>query len=171
VRARRHQHALDAIFLRAAAPARIQLAADPHSVGGRIGVLCVRHTWTRTLAYPPHGHWLVPAGGVSADRPAWRPARPSSLGPVHALAKLFRGRLQALGRPERPDLSIPEAGWTTGGVVSGQPALQGPELVLNYRGRYVPRIALTNTRILSTEDAQGRFRDQDAQDQRGKMMT
>ena len=53
----------------------IRAAADPHDVGGLIGVLWVLHTWTRTLAYHPHVHGLVPAGGVSADRTEWRPAR------------------------------------------------------------------------------------------------
>jgi Phage integrase family/Transposase zinc-binding domain/Putative transposase len=93
---RRHPPALDDILLRAAAPALLTLAADPHDVGGLIGVLCVRHTWTRTLAYHPHVHCLVPAGGVAAERTEWRPARPSDLGPVQALSKLLRGLLRAL---------------------------------------------------------------------------
>jgi Putative transposase/Transposase zinc-binding domain len=168
---RRHQNDLYDILLRAAAQALIQLAADPHYVGGLIGVLCVLHTWTRTLTYHPHVHCLVPAGGVSADRTEWRPARTSYLVPVHALSKLFRGLFQALVHQERPDLTIPESVWTKGWVVYCKPALQGPEQVLNYLGRYVHRIALTNSRILSTEDGQVSFRYQDAQDQRWKMMT
>jgi hypothetical protein len=68
-------------------------------------------------------------------------------------------------------LTIPESAWTTGWVVYYKPAMQGTELVLHSRGRYVQRLALTNRRILSTEDGQVRFRDQDAQDQRWKMMT
>jgi Putative transposase len=106
---RRDQKDLYDILLRAAAQALITLAADPHYVGGRIGVLCILHTWSRTLAYHPHVHCLVPAGGVSADRTEWRPARPSYLVPVHALAKLFRGLFLALVRLERPDLPLPEA--------------------------------------------------------------
>ena len=69
------QQDLDDILLRAAAQALITLAADPHDVGALMGVLCVRHTWTRTLAYHPHVHCLVPAGGVSADRTEGRPRR------------------------------------------------------------------------------------------------
>jgi hypothetical protein len=72
---RRHQKDLDDILRRAATHALIQLAADPHDVGGLIGILGVLHTWTRTLAYHPHVHGLAPAGGVSADRTEWRPAR------------------------------------------------------------------------------------------------
>jgi putative transposase/transposase-like zinc-binding protein len=168
---RRHQRDLYDILLRAAAQSLITLAADAHYVGGLIGVLCVLHTWTRTLAYHPHVHGLVPAGGVSADRTEWWPARTSYLVPVHALSQLFRGRFRGLVRQERPDLTIPESVWTKGGVVYCKPALQGREQVLNYLGRYVHRIALTNSRLLSIEDGHVRFRYQDAQDQRWKTMT
>jgi hypothetical protein len=96
------------MLLRAAAQALITLAEDLHDVGGLIGVLCVLHTWTRTLVYHPHVHCLVSAGGVSADRTEWRPARMFYLVPVHALAKLFRGLFLDLVRQERPDLRLPE---------------------------------------------------------------
>jgi hypothetical protein len=168
---RRHQQDLYGILIRAAAQALITLAADPHYVGGLIGVLCVLHTWPRTLAYPPHVHCLVPAGGVSADRAEWRPARPSSLVPVHALSKLFRGLFRVLVQQERPDLPMPESVWTKGWVVYGKPAVQGAAPVLQYLGRYIHRIALTNSRILAIEDGHVCFRYQDAQDQRWKTMT
>jgi hypothetical protein len=168
---RRHQKDLYDILLRAAAHALITLAADPHYVGGLIGVLCVLHTWTRTLVYHPHVHCLVPAGGVSADRTEWRPARPSYLVPVHALAKLFRGLFLDLVRQERPDLTLPESVRTKGWVVYCQPTVQGTEQVLNYLGRYVHRIALTNHRLLSIEQGQVSFRYQDSQNQRWRTMT
>ena len=120
---RRHPKDLYDRLRRAAAQALITLAMDPHDVGGLMGVWCRLHTWTRTLTYHPPVHGLVPAGGVSADRTAWRPARTSSLVPVHALAKLFRGLFLALVRQERPDLIIPEVVWTTGWVVYCKPAV------------------------------------------------
>jgi Transposase zinc-binding domain/Putative transposase len=132
---RRHQRDLYEIWLRAAAQALITLAADPPDVGGRIGVLCILHTWSRTLAYHPHVHGLVPAGGVASDGTEWRPARPSSLVPVHALAQLFRGLFRALVSQEGPDLPLPEAAWTTGWVVYCQPTVHGTEQVLHYLGR------------------------------------
>ena len=168
---RQHQHALYDILLRAAAQSLIQLAADPHSVGGLMGVLGVLHTWTRALGYHPHVHGLVPAGGVSADRTEWRPARATSLVPVRALSPLFRGRFCALVRQECPDLTIPESVRTTEGVVYGKPTVQGTEHVLNYLGRYVYRVALTNNRILSIEDGQVCFRDQDSRKHCWKSMT
>jgi hypothetical protein len=168
---RRNQKDLYDVLLRAAAHALIKLAADPHYVGGLIGVLCVLHTWTRTLAYHPHVHCLVPAGGISADRTEWRPARTSYLVPVQALSKLFRGLFLDLVRQERPDLPLPESVWTKGWVVYCKPAVQGTDQVLRYLGRYVHRIALTNSRIRSIEDGHVCFRYQDSQDQRWKSMT
>jgi Putative transposase/Transposase zinc-binding domain len=168
---RRHQNDLYDILLRAAAQALITLAADPQYVGGRIGVLCVLHTWSRTLAYHPHVHCLVPAGGVSADHTEWRPARPTYLVPVQALAKLFRGLFRELVHQERPDLTLAESVWTKGWVVYCKPTMQGAEPVLQYLGRYIHRIALTNSRILSIEDGHVCFRYQDGQDQRWKTMT
>ena len=149
----------------------MKLAMDPHDVGGLIGGLWVRHTWTRTLAYHPPVHGLVPAGGISPDQSQWHPARTSSLVPVHALAKLFRGLFRALVRQERPDLSIPESVWARGWVVYCQPAIQGPEKVLNYLGRDVHRIALTKSRLLSIEDGQICIRYRDSQAQRWQTMT
>jgi hypothetical protein len=136
-----------------------------------MGLLCLLHTWSRTLTYHPHVHCLVPAGGVSADRTEWRPARTSSLVPVHALAKRFRGLVLDLLRQERPDLIIPKAVWTKGWVVYGTPAVQGTETVLNDLGRYLHRLALTPARLLALENGRVCFRDQGSQDQRWKTMT
>jgi hypothetical protein len=168
---RRNQKDLYDILLRAAAQSLIQLAADPHDVGGLIGVLGVLHTWTRALVYHPHVHCLVPAGGLSADRTVWRPARQTYLVPVHALSKLFRGLFLDLVRQARPDLTLPEAVWTTGGVVYCKPTVQGAEQVLPYLGQYGHRIALTNSCLLSLEDGQVCCRYQDSQTSRWHTMT
>ena len=93
---RRHQQDLYDLLFRAASQSLIKLAADPHDVGGLSGALGVLQTWTRTLVYPPPVHGLGPAGGISADRTEWRPARSSSRVPVHALSKLLRGRFRDL---------------------------------------------------------------------------
>jgi len=158
-------------LLRAAAQALITLAAAPHDAGGLIGVLWVLHPWTRTLADHPHVHGLVPAGGVSAERTQWQPARRSDLVPVHALSPRFRGVFRALVRQERPDLTIPASVWTKGWVVYGTPALQGPERGLHYWGRDGHRSALTHSRRLAIEDGHVCCRYQDTQDQRWQTMT
>ena len=72
------------VKMKAAAQALMKLARDPRYVGGQIGILAVLHSWTTTLAYHPHVHCLVPAGGVTQDG-RWVAARKSYLVPVDAL--------------------------------------------------------------------------------------
>src|SRR6516165_9713254 len=56
-----------AALMRAAADGIIELARDPHHVGGTVGVMAVLHTWTQQLVYHPHVHCLVTGGGTSDD--------------------------------------------------------------------------------------------------------
>jgi hypothetical protein len=72
---RRHQQDLYDIWLRAAAQALIRLAADPHDVGGLIGVLCVLHTWTASCQ--PAGSPPIGPSGSQPAGPIWCPSTPS----------------------------------------------------------------------------------------------
>lgn len=61
--------------------------------GGFIGVL---HTWTQTLLYHPHIHFIVPNGGVDQAGNWVEPKRSDGkqfLFPVKALSEVFRGKL------------------------------------------------------------------------------
>ena len=169
--ARRHQKTVYALLMRAAARALIKLVRDPRHVGGLTGVLCVLHTWTRALAYHPHVHCLVPAGGVSPTGDAWLAACEYYLVPVKALSRLFRGMVRDLMARELPDLQVPASVWRADWVVYCEPALQGTDKVLGYLGRYVHRIAITNSRILAIEDGQVTFRYKDSRQRRWKTMT
>jgi hypothetical protein len=167
---RRHQKILYGITIKAAAKSLIKLAADPHYVGGLIGVLAILHTWTRTLVYHPHVHCLVPAGGVSDNR-EWLPARKNYLVPVKALSRIFRGMFREMVAKELPDLMIPQAVWNKEWVVYCKPTVQGIDKVLDYLGRYVHRIAIANSRILSIDDGKVTFRYQNCGDSQWKTMT
>ncbi len=168
--ARRHPKTVYDVLMKASASALTTLAADPHYVGGRIGVLAVLHTWTRTLTYHPHVHCLVPGGGLSSDG-QWRSARPGFLRPVRALSRLFRGRFRALLTRALPDLEVPASAWKKEWVVYAKPSVQGVDAVLNYLGRYVHRIAITNNRILAIEDGRVTFRYPWCGQTRGQTMT
>lgn len=168
--ARRHQKVLYGILMKSAAAALRKLAADPRYVGGQIGILAILHTWGRTLDYHPHVHCLVPGGGVCADQ-RWLPARKGFLVPVKALSKLFRGIFMDLVRRELPQLTIPLDAWNQPWVVYCKPSVQGTEAVLNYLARYVHRVAITNSRILSIEDGKVTFRYQPHGNVPAKTMT
>ena len=64
---RRHQKILYGVLMKAAAHSLMKLAADPRYVGGKLAILAVLHTWTRTMGYHPHTHLLVAGGGLSQD--------------------------------------------------------------------------------------------------------
>ena len=167
---RQHQKVLYPILMQAAARALIKLAADPHYVGGLIGVLAVLHTWSRTLTYHPHVHCLVPGGGLAPDG-QWRPARPNYLIPVKALSPIFRGIFLNMVAKALPDVAIPDSVRKQKWVVHCKPAVQGAENVLKYLARYVHRIAITDRRILSVDDGKVTFRYQNARDYQWRTMT
>jgi hypothetical protein len=153
---RSHQKQLLPLLMRAAAQSLLTLGADPRYLGGELGLLCVLHTWTRTLVYHPHVHCLVPAGALGRDD-TWKPARKGFLLPVRALSRLFRGKFlhgarQLLPREERPAYNDQE--W----VVYCKPTLNRTRKVLAYLGRYVHRVAITNRRILALEKGRVTFR-------------
>ena len=166
---RQHQKTVYPILMRAAARALIKLAADPHYVGGLIGVLAVLHTWSRTLTYHPHVHCLVPGGGLSADG-QWLSARPNYLLPAPALSALFRGIFLDLLAKALPGVTVPNVVWKHEWVVYCKP-VQGAENVLKYLARYVHRVAITDSRIVSTDDGKVTFRYQNAKDRRWRTMT
>jgi len=157
---RSHQKVLYGLLMKSAAESLIKLAGDPHYVGGLIGILAVLHTWTRTLVYHPHVHCLVPGGGVSQQN-EWRPARKDYLVPVKALSKIFRGIFRDGLAQMLPQANVPSNVWRKKWVVYCKPTVQGADQVLAYLGRYVHRIAIPNSRIVSIEDGNVTFRYQE----------
>lgn len=165
---RSNQRPLLSALVTAAAQSLLQLAADPRYAGGTIGILTVLHTWTRDLGYHPHVHCLVPGGAVSRDSGEWIPTSTTFLVPVRALSVLFRARFMALARKALPTAQFPESLWNTPWVVFCKPTMQGVAKVVDYLARYVHRIAITNSRIVSAGDETVIFRYKDAQAQRWK---
>ena len=154
-----------------AAQALLQLTADPHYVGGQVGVLAVLHTWGSTLTYHPHVHCLVTAGGVSPEGQQWLPAREGYLVPVQALSKLFRGLVLDRIRRQFPEIPWPSSLRQKDWVVHCKPAVQGTEKVLAYLGRYIHRVALTNSRLLALDDGKVTFRYRDSRTGQTKTLT
>jgi len=154
---RAHPGQLYGVLMKAAATALMKLADDPHFVGGKIGILAVLHTWTRTLEYHPHVHCLVPGGGVSPDG-SWIPSRPEYLVPVKSLSKVFRGIFVELARKALPNIKLPPSIWKQSWVVYSKATVQGADRVLDYLGRYVHRVAIANSRIVSIDNGRVVFR-------------
>lgn len=166
----RHQKLLYAVLFKAAAEALLTLSADPRYVGGTVGIMSVLHTWTRQLDRHPHVHCLVTGGGLATDG-SWLGARKKYLLPVPALSPLFRAKFMALARKALPEESFPESLWEKNWRVYCKPAIQGSKKLLDYLGRYVHRIAITNRSILAIHKGQVTFKYKDSKDKLWKKST
>ena len=160
--ARSHQKVFYGLLMRAAAEALLKLTADPDYLGARPGLLAVLHTWTRAMAYHPHVHILVTAGGWrEGHAPGWIPSkRPDFLVPGRALSILFRAKLRDALRHAGLADRVPPQVWRKDWVVHLQHAGSGDK-VLEYLARYVFRIALVNSRLERFENGQVTFRFRD----------
>jgi hypothetical protein len=162
------------IMMRESAYSIKELAADPKFVGGKVSILSVLHTWSRTLGYHPHVHCLVPGGGLSFDNQNWVFARTTFLMPIKKLSRTFRERLEKAFKKEIPQIKqikFPESVWNKKWVVHCKPAVQGADKIINYLARYVYKIAITNNRIISDHNGKITFKYQDSKSYQWKTMT
>jgi len=167
-----HRRQVFALLMRAAAQTLLTLGRDPKRLGAELGITAVLHTWTRELEFHPHVHCIVTAGGLTADRRRWRPARQRHLFPVKVLGALFRGKVlaglqQSLARGElsSPD---PTATRRTIGALHATPwhvyvkrPFGGAKRLFQYLGRYTHRVGLSNQRLVSVTDDTVTFRTKD----------
>lgn len=159
------------LLMRCATAALQKLAADPRYVGARLGCLAVLHTWTRAMLYHPHVHMLVTAGGLSVDGAKWiAPRNPAFLVPVHALSIIFRAKMCAALKKAGWLQQVSPKVWKKNWVVHCQHAGYGQK-VLEYLGRYVFRIAITNSRLEKIDNAEVTFRYRDSRSQQIRRVT
>jgi hypothetical protein len=154
--ARRHSHLIYDLLFRLSAEATQLLAQDPRFVGGQVGMVGVLHTWGRNLAYHPHVHYLVPAGGLAADGKTWHAAHQKFLLPVKALSRIFRTKMRQAVRKIDAAGDIPVEVWRQNWVVHCKP-VGCRQLALKYLALYIFRVAISNKRILKLEDEQVTF--------------
>jgi hypothetical protein len=155
--ARSHQALVYDLLFRASAAATQLLAQDSRFVGGQLGLIGILHTWGRNLSFHPHIHYLIPAGGLTADHLTWLPARQNFLFPVKALSRIFRAKfLHALLKTELAP-SIPSTVWKQDWVVHCKPVGNG-RTALKYLAPYIFRVAISNRRLVKLENDQVTFR-------------
>jgi len=169
--ARTHPKKIYGLLMKAAADALQKLAADPRYLGARLGILAVLHTWTRAMLFHPHVHMLVTAGGLAPDGQTWiRPKHPKFLVPGRALSVIFRAKFCAGLKKAGLLSNVPVPVWKKNWVVHSQHAGRGGK-VLDYLGRYVFRIAISNSRIESIDNGAVRFRYRDNRAQEMRRVT
>jgi hypothetical protein len=149
-----------------------------NELGGTLGFIAVLHTWDQKLLQHLHLHCLVPGGALAFDHSRWIASRPRFLFRVEPLAQKFQGhflaQLQTAYRDATVVFSDPsdpaafarllDALYAEDWVVYCKPPFAGPELVLDYLGRYTQRVALSNHRIVDVADGTVTFRYRDRAD-------
>jgi hypothetical protein len=142
---RSHQRiGLDLLFA-ASAQALQDLAANPRRLGAQLGMLGVLHTWSRTLIFHPHIHYLIPGGGLSPNGRQWVPARNQFLLHHKALGAQCRTLFKTRLLKEHAELFrlIPTQVWKRPWNVGCRAAGSG-ENALRYLSRYVFKTATSN---------------------------
>ena len=141
-------------------------------LGGEIGFTMVLHTWGQTMQEHPHLHFMVTGGAlVSApDGYRWQAASHKFLFPVKLLSKEFQRRFCATVRQLDLDgkLQTNDCRLDVSQMVSEaqskdweiyiQAPLYGVEKLIEYLGRYIFRIAISNHRIVSVQGNQVTFK-------------
>jgi hypothetical protein len=153
--ARSNQREVYNILFRASAEALLKLAADPRFVGGQVGMCGVLHTWTRSLIYHPHVHYIVTGGGVD-DEGRWRASRDDFLVPVKALSVLFRAKVSDEMKKAGLRDQVDERVWKKDWVVHSEPVGSG-ESAFKYLAPYIFRVAISNKRIVKLEKGEVTF--------------
>src|SRR6266540_608214 len=159
------------LLFKAAAETTLAIAADPKHLGARIGITAVLHTWGSAMTHHPHVHMIVPGGGLSEDGEHWIACRPTFFLPVRVLSRLFRRLfLQSLAAAHKANrlvflgdhaalaetlaftaflAPLRKAEW----VVYAKQPFGGPQAVLAYLSRYTHRVAISNRRLISADEA------------------
>jgi len=147
------------------------LGQDPKRLNGLMGALAVLHTWGQNISCHNHVHCIVP-GGALVNSKQWKSSKSNYLFPVKVMSKIFRGIFISglrniyekglLKIPNDPDAKtnfgvgknfdalldkLMGKSW----VVYAKEPFAGPEKLLDYLGKYVNKIAISNNRILSCD--------------------
>ena len=144
-----------------------------------MGFVAVLHTWGQDLGQHIHIHCIVVGGALSKDRTRWtstpadflfpiielsaffRDSFCDGLGEIHRKGELtFEGTCKELEDPQRFEellSSMKAKKWE----VYAKAPFGGAEQVLDYMGRYMHRVAISNHRLVSVEGGRVRFRYRD----------
>jgi len=132
-------------------------------LGGEIGFSMVLHTWGQTLQAHPHLHGMITGGALCSTRSGyrWQTASRKFLFPVKLLSNQFRNRfcfaitqLWAAGKLDTNNGALDVQQMVSEALskdweVYIQAPLCGVEKLMEYLGRYIFRIAISNHRILA----------------------
>ncbi len=163
-----HRKILFKLLFEASAQTLLSFAKDEKYLGANPGIMSVLHTWGQQLSFHPHIHCIVSGGGITTDN-QWKEAKKNAylfLFPVKAMSIVYRAKFlmgleQMIAKdevvlPENTDSKrlfnlLYQKDW----VVYAKAPFGSPHAVIEYLGRYTHKVAISNHRISSINDAQG----------------
>lgn len=156
----KNQKLLFGLLMKSAWQTLKQFGKDHKYLGADIGAVMVLHTWGQNLAYHTHVHCLVPAGGITKQG-KWRNAKLNGkfFAPVKQMSKAFRGKFTdgliklhnngyiKLHTPFVKNRKYLHPLYKNKWVVFAKKYMASGDKVIDYIGRYVHRVAISNSRI------------------------
>ena len=186
----RNKQEMYSMLFKASSETLKELAADPKYMEANIGFISILHTWGQNLMDHPHIHCIVTGGGLSFKNKEWLSSKKNFFLPVKVISSLFRGKfmhylkqkyhenklffpgkIQHLQK-ENNFQKLVDTLYSKNWVVFSKPSFANPEAVIEYLGRYINKVAISNHRIIKMEDGKVTFRYKDySDDDKNKYMT
>jgi len=183
----RNKELIYKLFFDTCSKTLMSVCADEKYFGTDIGFFAILHTWGQKLNFHPHIHCVVPGGGFSQKKQQWIKAPFDYLAPVDVLKNRFRSifltKLKQFYKNKELFLKgavfenpgkfqkLIDKLFACGWVVHIKKTFKNSSSVIKYLGRYTHKTAITNHRILYTDDNIVRFKYRDyADNNREKIM-
>ena len=146
-----------------------KLLTSPRWLGtSKVGFFGVLHTWGRDpTVYHPHVHFVVPGGGVSEDGEQWLSTPANFLFPESCASPIYRAKFRDALRAAGLTDAVDPAVWNKRWEVDVQPVGDG-RAVLKYLAPYVIRVAISDKRIVSSDESSVTFRYTPSKSKRSK---
>jgi hypothetical protein len=183
-----NQELLYTLMYKAVAQTLLELSADPKYLGAQIGFFSLLHTWAQDLHYHPHIHTVILAGGLTKKQ-QWRNSNQKFFIPVKVAAKKFRGKflyhlkqyyqehlLMFYGEVQqyqtaRNFQALLEQCYSKNWYAYTKKTFSGPLAVVKYLGSYTHRVAISNRRIVATDEKSVTFTVKDRKQGNRKTVT
>jgi hypothetical protein len=177
-----NQSLMYSLLIKTAGDTITELAADSKYLHAQVGATIVLHTWGQNLSFHPHVHCIVPGGGLSLDGLRFINSKKKFFIPVKVLSSKFKGKFlyhlknlfnkdklsffnEALKLKDSSNFqalidSLYDIDW----VAFCKKPFKTPFHMINYLGRYTHRVAISDARIIESNDENVSFKYKDYKD-------
>lgn len=176
-----NQNILYSALMKTAANTLLQLTKQEKHLGAEIGLTGILHTWSQTISYHPHVHFIVPGGGLCLKTNRFKETNKKFFIPLQILSSVFRGKFKTeLYRlfkdnqlqDHKTSSLITESKledlinllYKEKTVINIKPNFESPVHVIKYLCQYTHRVAISNHRIISMDNDTVSFKYKDNKD-------